>query len=139
MHHEVTVAIAAPGDTVWAILSDVERWPSWTASVRTIRLEGPFAVRTIARIRQPKLPAMTWTITELDPGRSFTWRSDAPGSRTVAAHHIAPTGDGTSEVTLTLDQTGALGSLVGLLLRGLTKRYMQMEADGLAAEATSRA
>ena len=38
---------------------------------------------------------------------------------------------------LALEQAGPLGSLVGLLYRGLTKRYVQMEADGLTAAATA--
>ena len=135
MRHEVTVAIDATAARVWAILADVEQWPSWTASVRRVELAGPFAVNSVARIRQPKLGRAAWTITELDPGHSFTWRSTALGIRSVATHLVTPTGEGTCDVTLGIDQTGPLAGLAAGLYGGLTKRYMQMEADGLAAVA----
>jgi uncharacterized membrane protein len=136
MHTEVTFPVHAPAEKVWSILSDVERWPTWTASIQQVELDGPLAVGSVAKIRQPKLPATAWTVTEVVPGRSFTWESKAPGSRAVGEHEITPTGDATCEVRLMLDQGGPLGTVVGLLYRGLTKRYVQMEADGLAAEAT---
>ena len=136
MHTELTTAVQAPADRVWTVLSDVARWPSWTASVQEVLLDGPLAVGAEAKIRQPKLPRVTWTVTEVVPGRSFTWESKAPGSRAIGEHEITPTGDATCDVRLRLEQTGPVGSIVGFLYRGLTKRYVQMEADGLAAEAT---
>jgi uncharacterized membrane protein len=136
MHTEVTSSVHASADRVWAILADVERWPDWTASMRQIVLDGPLAVGAVVKIRQPKLPATAWTVTEVTPGRSFVWESKAPGSRAVGEHEIRPTGDETCDVRLSIDQSGPLGSLIGLLYRGLTKRYVQMEADGLAAEAS---
>ena len=136
MHTEVTFPVSAPAPKVWAILSDVARWPTWTASMTEVVLDGPLEVGAVARIRQPKLPATAWTVTEVVPGRSFSWESKAPGSLAVGEHEITPTGDDSCEVRLMLDQNGPLGSVVGLLYRGLTKRYVQMEADGLAAEAT---
>ena len=139
MQHEVITPIAAPAERVWSILSDVERWPTWTKSVTSVELDGPLAVGSQAKIRQPKLPVTTWTVTEVVPGRSFTWHSAAPGSRATGWHEVTATGDGTCEVRLALEQAGPLGSLVGLLYRGLTKRYVQMEADGLAAASTAPA
>lgn len=136
MQHEVTVSVAAPADRVWAILSDVERWPTWTASVTSVELHGPMAAGSTARIRQPKLPPVTWTITEVVPDRSFTWESTAPGSRATGWHEVTSTGDASCTVRLALEQAGPVGSLVGLLYRGLTKRYVQMEADGLVAAST---
>ncbi len=137
MHTEVTISIDAPAERVWAILADVERWPTWTASVTSVELDGPLAVGASATVRQPKLPVTTWTVSELVPGRSFTWGSQAPGSRAVGEHEVTPTGDATCSVRLALDQHGPLGTLFGLLYRGLTKRYVQMEADGLAAQAAT--
>jgi uncharacterized protein YndB with AHSA1/START domain len=136
MHTEVTTPIAAPADTVWAILSDVERWSAWTASITSVDLDGPLAVGAKAKVRQPKLPATTWTVTEVVPGRSFTWRATSPGSRATGEHAITPMAGDTCEVRLALDQEGPLGTLFGFLYRGLTQRYVQMEADGLRAEAT---
>ena len=136
MHTEVTFSVHAPAAKVWAILSDVERWATWTASITSIELDGPLAVGAVAKIRQPKLPPTAWTVTEVVPGRSFSWEAKAPGSRSIGEHEITPTGDDACEVRLMLDQTGPLGNVVGLLYRGLTKRYVQMEADGLAAEST---
>jgi uncharacterized protein YndB with AHSA1/START domain len=138
MHHEVTVAVVVPPEVIWSILVDVEAWPRWTASMTSVTLDGPFAVGTRVRVRQPRLPAVWWTVTELDPGRSFTWESVGPGSRSVASHLVERAGRRTTQVTLTIDQGGLLGGAFGWLYRGLTTRYVQMEAEGLAAEARRR-
>ena len=134
MHAEIKVQIAAPPARVWQVMSDVERWAEWTASVNSIkRLDhGPLRVGSQAVVRQPKLPPTRWTVTEVLEVSSFTWVAAGPGFRTVAIHRVEPGGSG-SIATLTLDQTGPLGTLVGKLTAGLTDRYLKMEAAGLRA------
>jgi uncharacterized membrane protein len=133
MEIERAIDIAAPPDRVWAVMSDVERWPEWTASVRNVeRLDpGPFAVGSRARVRQPRLPAATWTVTALEPGRSFEWQSPAPGLRSVGRHRVDGVGDGASRVTLSLIWSGPLTPVVRLLYGNLSRRYVEMEAQGL--------
>jgi len=45
IHFSITVEIPAPRPIVWSVMTDVERWPEWTASIsRVKRLSpGPFA------------------------------------------------------------------------------------------------
>lgn len=136
MYAEKVVKISAPTARVWDVISDVERWPEWTASVTSVRRldEGPLRVRSRARIQQPRLPPVTWTVTEVLPGESFTWVASAPGVRTTATHRVRPDASG-SVVTLMLDQAGPVGALFGRLTAGLTRRYLAMEAAGLRARA----
>ena len=136
MRFEDSSVIAAPAATVWAIYSDVERWPDWTASVTSVELldAGPLRVGSRARVRQPRLPVAEWTVTEIDEGRSFTWVARGPGVRTTGTHLVVPHGDG-ARATAILDQGGPLGPVVGFLTRGLTRRYLAMEATGLKARA----
>lgn len=129
--------MAADVERGWAVLSDVERWPSWTRSMHSVALDGPFEVGTTATIRQPRLPVATWRIVEVEPGRSFTWENRSAGMRTVAHHEVEPAAAGTSTLTLTFDQTGGLAVPMRAVFGRLTKRYMAMEADGLAAAAAS--
>ena len=137
MDYRISVEIDAPPARVWAELTDVERWPEWTASVsRVERLEaGAFGKGSRARVSQPKLQAMIWTVTEFEPERSFTWTASAPGITSVGGHHLAASGDARVTVTLTMRQTGALAPIVGLLYGNLTRRYMSMEAEGLKRRA----
>ena len=125
--------VGAPPARVWQVMRDVERWPDWTASVRSIRLlDQPLKVGARAVIRQPKFPPAMWRITDLDEGRSFTWVSTAPGIRVTARHSVEPDGDGT-RATLSLTYSGIFGRLLANMTRGITSRYLAMEAAGLKA------
>lgn len=137
MHVQVTRPVAADVETLWSLLADVEQWPSWTRSISSVSLEGPFEVGTVATLRQPQMPAMRWRILEIEPGRSFAWEAVIAGTRTVAHHEVAPAAAGTSTLTLTIDQRGALATPMRLLAGRRTKRYLRMEADGLAAAAAA--
>jgi hypothetical protein len=135
-----TIDIAAPPPVVWSVMADVERWHEWTASVRSIRLlDGePLAPGRRALIRQPRFPPAMWTVTSVEPGRGFSWTSGAPGMRVHATHTIEPHPTG-SRVTLALHYEGIAGRLLARLTRGITNRYLAMEARGLKAESETRA
>jgi uncharacterized membrane protein len=128
-----SIAIDAPAERVWAVMSDVERWHEWTPSITSVeRLDrGTFRLGSRARVRQPKLPTAVWTVTDLQPNCSFIWTAGARGLLTIATHQILP-GPGTSvTVRLSIRQTGLLAPLVNVLYAGLTRRYLKLEVNGL--------
>jgi len=108
------------------VLADVD------ASITSIRLLGPdpLQVGSRVRIKQPRLPTTVWTVSDLVEGERFTWTSTSPGVNTRASHCVVRTPEG-SRATLSIDQAGVLGRLVGRLYGGLTRRYVEMEAAGL--------
>lgn len=140
MNTEHHVEIDAPADLVWAVYADVERWSAWTPSVKRITaLDQPaLAVGHRYRIDQPRLPTLVWAVTELEPGTSWTWRQRSPGGETVADHEVVALDGGRTLVRQRLEQRGPLGSLFGRLSRGLTRRYLDLEAQGLKAESEAR-
>ncbi|HET8561271.1 MAG TPA: SRPBCC family protein [Marmoricola sp.] len=127
---------ALPG-AVWPVMSDVSRWPEWMPTVdRVERLdEGPLRVGSRASVRQPRLPRAVWEVTELAHGESFTWESAGPGLRTIGRHTVVADGAG-SAVTLSIEQTGPMGAVAALVWRRLIQRYIELEAESLAARVT---
>jgi uncharacterized membrane protein len=125
------ITIDAPVEVVWAVFTDVERWPTWTRSVTSVELiDGPMRLGAKARIRQPQLPTVVWTVTDWNPGRSWTWTATGPGARTQASHVLAASGTGTI-AEQSIIQSGPIGRLLAFMWRSLTRRYLAMEAAGL--------
>ena len=129
--------IDAPTEPVVDVLFDVVHWPDWTPTVDGVeRLDdGPFRVGSRARVRQPRLPRAEWRVTEIVDGRSFTWEAKGPGMRTIGRHEVVPDGQG-SRVTLSIEQTGPMGAVAALVWRGLTQRYIELEAESLEKRVT---
>jgi uncharacterized membrane protein len=134
VRYETSVEINAGPGLVWAVLIDLERWPHWTGSMRTVQIldDGPVAVGSAVRIEQPRLRPAVWRVTDLRQGRSFTWVSRIQGVTTEATHDVHPASGGdTATATLTLRQYGWLSGPVGMLTAGMVRDYLHREAEGL--------
>jgi Polyketide cyclase / dehydrase and lipid transport len=134
----ISIDVAARPAAVWDVMSDIERWHEWTPSVRSIRRldSGTLRVGSRAIVRQPKFPPALWTVTHLEPGRSFTWKSGMPGLRVHATHSVLDTGGG-AQATLSLRFAGAFGPAFGRLTRRINDRYLELEASGLKRRSES--
>jgi Polyketide cyclase / dehydrase and lipid transport len=86
-------------------------------------LDGGLTIGARARIVQPGMPPVVWTVTEFRPGSAFTWTARNPGVTTEASHTVEPLG-GRSRLVLQLRQTGPLAGVVRLLLGHRTHRYL---------------
>jgi uncharacterized membrane protein len=130
---ESSVEIDAPTAIVWDVFVDAERWPTWTTSVtRIVPLDGPgIEVGKRFEIKQPRLPKVVWEVTEVAPGVSWTWRQRSPGGTTFASHEVVARAGDRTLVKQRIDQRGPIGVSVGVMMRRLTKRYLQLEAQGL--------
>ncbi|MGW4213934.1 SRPBCC family protein [Lentzea sp. NPDC004789] len=131
-----TVVISASPERVWALIADVERWPELIPTVDSVeRLDdGPLAVGSRTRLRQPRLSPAVWTVTELTDGASFTWESRSPGVTVTGVHEVEPHPDG-SRLTLGLTMSGFASGLAWLMTRSLTRRYVETEAASVKAAA----
>jgi hypothetical protein len=138
--------IPAAIEKVWRVYTDVERWPQWMESMEHVDLaasggaiEGePLQLGSQVWIAQPRLPNATWEVTELTPGRSWTWVSRSTGATSTATHHLTAVDPGTTRVETSVEMTGSLGALAGRLIAKRAARYMAMEAEGLRAACTAQ-
>jgi uncharacterized protein YndB with AHSA1/START domain len=144
MRFSITTEVDAPPEVVFAVLSEVERWPEWTPTVTRVERPGdaraPLALGDRLRIVQPKVPPADWTVTALEPGRGFRFVSRSPGATVEADHRAEPMPGGhRSRVTLSVTFGGFLGRVIGWMMRGLNERYLAQEAAGLKRRSEERA
>ncbi len=112
-----SLTIDVPASKVYDAFVDLSRWLEWNPHFRAVKplSEGPMAVGSKARVALKLSPlASVWEVTELNPGRSFTWTSSSlPGLR-LAFDHIAESADGGARATLRIDIEGPLSFLAGV-------------------------
>ena len=133
MHFEKSIEIDASQLRVWDVLSDLEAWPRRIETVDTVKLltPAPMTKGSRVRLRQPKLPEGTWDITVWDAPSYFEWTQQEGGITSVAGHRVEALGEGRARLTLTLDMRGLLIPVMALFYKGLTNRYMNLEAEGM--------
>ena len=132
MQFEKAIEIDAPQQRVWDVLSDIEAWPRRIETVDVVELLTPLPIikGSQVRLKQPKLPEGTWDITVWDAPSYFEWTQKTSGITSVAGHRVEALGAGRARLTLTLDMRGILIP-VALFYKGLTNRYMNLEAEGM--------
>ncbi|GAA4973274.1 SRPBCC family protein [Pseudonocardia tropica] len=148
--------VSAPADAVWAVLADYARDPQWRRGVRSMVPTPAGPVRTGTTTREVLRAAGRTThndgvVTEVAPGRRFTWRTTA-GVEAEGARDVEPLPGGTCRVRLELRvrPPGLLrlapGPLRRLLARGLRGDLTRLRAlvesgpvpDGSGQEARTK-
>lgn len=139
MRFEQSIDIDARQQRVWEVLSDFEAWPRRIETVEVVELLTPAPVGEGSRVRlkQPKLPEGIWEVAVWDAPSYFEFRQKSGGVTNVAGHRVETLEEGRSRLTLTLEMRGLLVPVVALFYKGLTNRYMTIEAQGMKRAAES--
>jgi hypothetical protein len=130
--------IGADVERVWALTVDVDGWPALTPTMTSVeRLDsGPLAVGSTARVVQPRQRPATWTVTRLDEGSLFEWKTTVAGVTVAARHELAGTADGCRN-TLVVELSGFGSRLLRWAAGSHVQRAIETENAGFkrAAEA----
>lgn len=124
-----SVEIACDADAAFAYLTDFARAGEWQASLAEVRVEGDGATRVGTVVHETRRTAagrqsVRYEVTELAPGRSFTFRGGGGPVRVAARIYVEPLGEGRCRVSAAFDFAAGLS---GKLFLPLVRREAQRE------------
>ncbi|MFN2504024.1 MAG: SRPBCC family protein [Acidimicrobiales bacterium] len=138
--YEASAVIEAGPDTIWAILTDADRYSRWDSGVE--RVEGRIApgekIKVFAKVNPKR--ASPVTVTDFALGQLMTWTGGMPlglfkGVRTFT---LSPEGQGTTRFLMREEYTGPLLPLIWRSMPDLGPSFDQFAA-GLKARAENGA
>jgi Polyketide cyclase / dehydrase and lipid transport len=126
---ECEATLQARPAAVWAVWTDVARWPEWDVSKEIARLDGPFEPGVSGWAKQRGNLGGSFTITVVEPGRR--WVSECPllVGRVVFDHVLEPVATGGVRVVKRVEAEGGIAPLVRLLVPKMRRDI----AESLAA------
>jgi uncharacterized protein YndB with AHSA1/START domain len=111
---ECEATLEACPATVWAVWTDVARWPEWDVSKEIARLDGPFEPGVSGWAKQRGNLGGTFTITEVEPGRRWVSECPLPFGKVVFGHSLEPLAKDRVRVVKTVEVEGGIAPLVRL-------------------------
>jgi hypothetical protein len=123
---------------VWDAVTDVESWPRRDPHEQEARLDGLFVAGTTGWSKPRGGPATTWTITAVDPLRSWSSECRLPGGKLRGENLFEPLGDGMIRCMKTVFVTGPLVPLFRLHFGRSIRRDMLATWAALEQEGASR-
>jgi hypothetical protein len=134
--YDAEATIAAPPETIWAILTDAPGYAEWDSGVE--RVEGTIAPGEKIKVLSEANPGRAFPVkvTTFEPGRAMTWTGGMPlglfkGVRTFS---LAPEGGGGTRFTMREEYSGPLLPLIWRSMPDLQPSFDQFVA-GLKARA----
>lgn len=131
------IFIAAPIETVWGVLSGLDRWPEWNRNVAWIRVDGP--VRPGTRfVWKAGWSRIASRLEDVAPPNRIAWSGRMPGIRAIHVWELRGEDGGTRVRT-----EESFEGLVARLFRGYARKVLAKALDqglsSLKSEAESRA
>lgn len=112
---EVSLRVPVPARIMWSVLVDTRTWPRWGPSVTAVQHQGArLRAGSRGRIRTPVGLWLPFEVTELVPGRAWSWRI---GGVRATGHRVEPSGPHCCTVSFTVPWWAA--PYVAVVRRGL--------------------
>ncbi|MFF0488656.1 SRPBCC family protein [Nocardia sp. NPDC003482] len=126
-------------DAIWAVATDVARWPEWDPHEQKARIDGPFEAGTSGWVKPKGAPAGAFTVTAVEPKRSWTSEAGIPFGKLRGHRTYEALGDGTVRVAERVEIHGPFGPLFHLIWEKAMRADMPRTFAALEAEAARRA
>lgn len=117
-----TIAIQAPAEVVWNLITGINDWSKWQTDISRARLQGAIAVGTIFTWTTGGV-GITSTIHTVEVYKAFGWTGKTFGAKAI--HNWTISHDG-SITTVTVEE-----SMEGFLVSLFRKSFNQNLAKGM--------
>ncbi|GLZ48483.1 hypothetical protein Acsp06_46680 [Actinomycetospora sp. NBRC 106375] len=142
MRCEIAVDIDSCPDHVWAVLTDVNRWPRWTTAVRESVLMGggSLTLGGVVHLRVARVPERTWRVGEFQPRRHrFALHGEGVRGTARVRFALSPAGESArTRLVVTHERTGWLGTTVARLTARTVEDNLQTLAGDLKEHCETR-
>jgi uncharacterized protein YndB with AHSA1/START domain len=125
--------IDADPETVFDVISGIDRWPSWNPDVKSVRVEGPVQPGTVFRWKAGP-SSLTSTLRVVDPPREIAWTGTTMGIKAVHVFRFQASDGG----TLARSEESWEG-LIARLLKGYSRRTLDKGIRGVLAHLKTEA
>ena len=126
---ECEATLEAGPAAVWAVWTNVARWPEWDVSKEIARLDGPFEPGVSGWAKQRGNLGGSFTITAVEAGRRWVTECPLPLGKVVFDHVLEPVAKGRVRVVKRVEVEGGIAPL----LRLFAPRMRRDIAESLAA------
>jgi uncharacterized protein YndB with AHSA1/START domain len=137
---EGELQIAADPQTVFAVISAIDQWPTWNPDIKSVTIQGPVQPGTVFRWKSGP-SSLTSTLQVLDPPSEIAWTGTTMGIKAVHVFRFQANDGG----TLARSEESWEG-LIASLLKGYSRRtldkgirsvlaHLKVEAERRAAAA----
>lgn len=79
---EGELQINADPQTVFSVISAIDRWPSWNPDIKSVKLQGPVEAGTVFRWKSGP-GSITSTLQVVDPPHEIGWTGSTMGIKAV--------------------------------------------------------
>lgn len=122
---EGEVQLAAPPETVWAVMADLSSWPRWNPDVKTMAFDGRLEPGATFRWKSGSASLVS-TLQVVDAPRRIGWTGKSMGIHAVHMFHFEPK-DGGGTVAGSAE---SFRGLVPSVFKKYSRNILQRGIDG---------
>jgi len=135
---EHTEETTATPEAVWAVVADIDGWPSWNPGYAAAHLDGPLTPGGSGTIKLPNGMQRSFTLFEATPLAALVIGGKVPGATQRFIHRIEPLSSGGSRVTMAATMEGPLTPIFSRLFGKVIAGYYPTAVRQLVAAAETR-
>jgi uncharacterized protein YndB with AHSA1/START domain len=119
------VQIAAPQETVWAVMSDLRGWPTWHADVKSMDFDGRLEPGTTFRWKSGSASLVS-TLQAVEEPREIGWTGKTMGIHAVHVFTFEPVDGGTRARS-----AESFRGLIPSIFKSYSRNVLQRGIDGV--------